>query len=244
MPASDQGIGPVGTDIKKGSSRGGGAAEPLVFRYAKQIRKTGKDPRRGARRETRPAPGHNSGQALIDLWLGSPDIGSAVNRQRLSCRRQRLALRAWPDFFNRISLMLPVQSHPKKYSASFVGQITAITSRVHPGKRGVSRSSRTRGWMRWTQRRRARSWSQGGVSRERSNVAQTTGVSRLSPEPQVGISPIGVAGEGAAYGEVVWFWHPLLMSSQRRRVGPTGLKTNLNPLATVTRGIRRREEHV
>ena len=72
--------------------------------------------------------------------------------------------------------------------------------------------------------------------------AQTTGVSRPSPEPRIGISPIGGAVEGAAYGEVVWFWHPLLMSSQRRRVGPTGLKTNLNPLATVTKGIRRREE--
>ena len=65
--------------------------------------------------------------------------------------------------------------------------------------------------------------------------AQTTGVSRPSPEPRIGILPVGVAGEGAAYGEVVWFWHPLLMSSQRRRVGPTGLKTNLNPLATVTK---------
>jgi hypothetical protein len=33
------------------------------------------------------------------------------------------------------------------------------------------------------------------------------------------------------------------MSSRRRRVGPTGLKTNLNPLVTVAKGIRRREEH-
>ena len=114
VPVSDQRMGRVGTVIKKGSSRGGDAAEPLVFRYAKQIRKTGKDPRWGARRETCPAPDHNSGQALIDLWLGSPDIGSAVNGQRLSCRRQRLALRAWPDFFNRISLMLPVQPRSKK----------------------------------------------------------------------------------------------------------------------------------
>jgi hypothetical protein len=65
--------------------------------------------------------------------------------------------------------------------------------------------------------------------------AQTTGVSRPSPLSSVGISPVGVAGEGAAYGEVVWFWHPWLMSSQRRRVGPTGLQTNLNPLATVTK---------
>ena len=72
VPASDQRMGRVGTVIKKGSSRGGGAAEPLVFRYAKQIRKTGKDPRWGARREPRQAPDHNSGQALIDLWLGWP----------------------------------------------------------------------------------------------------------------------------------------------------------------------------
>jgi len=76
-----------------------------------------------------------------------------------------------------------------------------------------------------------------------STSAQTTGVSRPSPEPRIGISPVGVAGEGAAYGEVVWFWHPWLMSSRRRRVGPTGLKTNLNPLVTVAKGIRRREEH-
>ena|ERR1700730_15759559 len=27
-----------------------------------------------------------------------------------------------------------------------------------------------------------------------------------------------------AYGEVVWSWHPLLMSSLRRCVGPTGLR--------------------
>jgi hypothetical protein len=39
---------------------------------------------------------------------------------------------------------------------------------------------------------------QGGFSRERSNVAQTTGVSRPSPLSSVGISPVGVAGEGAA----------------------------------------------
>jgi hypothetical protein len=78
--------------------------------------------------------------------------------------------------------------------------------------------------MRWTQRRRARSWSQGGIYRERFNVTQTTGVSRPSPELRIGISPVGGAGEGAAYGEVVWFWHPWLMSSQRRRVGPTGLR--------------------
>ena len=27
-----------------------------------------------------------------------------------------------------------------------------------------------------------------------------------------------------AYGKTVWFWHPLLMSSWRRRVDPTGFR--------------------
>ena len=52
------------------------------------------------------------------------------------------------------------------------------------------------GWMRWTQRRRARWWSQGGVSRERSSVAQTTGASRAFARISVGTSPIGVLTRG------------------------------------------------
>ena len=28
----------------------------------------------------------------------------------------------------------------------------------------------------------------------------------------------------SAYGKTVWSWHPLLMLSSRRRVGPTGLR--------------------
>jgi hypothetical protein len=63
-----------------------------------------------------------------------------------------------------------VKSRNQKYTAFAATQITAITPAIHPGNRGVSRSSRTRGWMRWTQRRRARSWSQGGFSRERFYV--------------------------------------------------------------------------
>jgi hypothetical protein len=33
--------------------------------------------------------------------------------------------------------------------------------------------------------------------------------------------------EVAAYGEVVWSWHPLLMLSRRRCVGPTGLRQTI-----------------
>jgi hypothetical protein len=59
-------------------------------------------------------------------------------------------------------------------------------------------------------------------TRERSNGAQTNGAE--------------------AYGEVVWFWHPLLVSSRRRRVGPTGRGYSVNSPTTVTRRIRRRGE--
>ena len=48
----------------------------------------------------------------------------------------------------------PVQTFAQKYFAFAVGQITDLTSRVSPDERGGSRSSRTRGGMRWTRWRR------------------------------------------------------------------------------------------
>ena len=44
----------------------------------------------------------------------------------------------------------PVQPLAQKYSASHVAQITGMTPPVSPDERGGSRSSRTRGGMRWT----------------------------------------------------------------------------------------------
>ena len=73
-----------------------------------------------------------------------------------------------------------------------------------PGKRGVSRSSRTRDGMRWTRQRRRARWSQGEV--ELVSGSRRAGRTAL-----------------VAYGKTVWSWHPLLMPSQRRCVGPTGL---------------------
>ena len=68
-------------------------------------------------------------------------------------------------------------------------------------QRGYSRSSRMRGGMRWTRQRRARKSSQGvSLTRERSNGVQTN--------------------DACAYGQVVWFWHPLLVSSRRRFFEP------------------------
>src|ERR1700676_2929145 len=46
----------------------------------------------------------------------------------------------------------PVQPFRKKYFASPVGQISDLSPRVSPKKRGGSRSSRTCGGMRWTRK--------------------------------------------------------------------------------------------
>jgi hypothetical protein len=49
-----------------------------------------------------------------------------------------------------INVIWLVQSRQKKYSACPVGQISGLSPRVSPDKRGGSRSSRTLGGMRWT----------------------------------------------------------------------------------------------
>src|SRR5439155_10917299 len=64
--------------------------------------------------------------------------------------------------------------------------IQAVLSR----QRGVSRSSRTRGGMRWTRERQAMSGDAGRVdkTRELTNGTRTNGAN--------------------ADGKAVWFWHP------------------------------------
>jgi hypothetical protein len=66
-------------------------------------------------------------------------------------------------------------------------------------------------------------WSQGGLWPVSENSAQTTGE--------------------AAYGKAVWFWHPLLVSSRRRNVDPTGFWQSFNPPAMEAKGIRLQGEH-
>ena len=46
-----------------------------------------------------------------------------------------------------------------------------------------------------------------------------------------------------ADGEVVWSWHPLLVSSSRRQVRPDRAGRAFNPRTTVAKGIRHRGEH-
>jgi hypothetical protein len=91
--------------------------------------------------------------------------------------------------------------------------------------RGGSRSSRTRGGMRWTRQRRACDGIAGRIAlRERYPARKTNGA--------------------CAYGEGVWSWHPLLVSSRRRCCESNRVRQNLNPPATVAKGTRHRGERV
>jgi hypothetical protein len=46
-----------------------------------------------------------------------------------------------------------------------------------------------------------------------------------------------------AYGKAVWFWHPWLVSSRRRKIDPTGFRQSFNPPAMEAKGIRLQGEH-
>ena len=77
--------------------------------------------------------------------------------------------------------------------------------------------------MRWTRQRRARGRDRrAGLWSVSEHSVRTTGTD--------------------AYGKTVWSWHPLLVSSRRRCVDPTGFRQSFNPPATEARRIRLRGE--
>ena len=84
------------------------------------------------------------------------------------------------DLLNGINPMLAVQSCLQKYFCSRLTQIKSISLAVSSHSRGVSRSSRTRGGMRWTRQRWACDVIAGRVlwARERSQGALTTDACR------------------------------------------------------------------
>jgi hypothetical protein len=91
-----------------------------------------------------------SRQTLYDILAGTrrddqenPDAGSRL-KARICCTSPSTDL---PD---RLAGQFRVQSHLQKYSCSRLTQITTISCAVSSHSRGVSRSSRTRGGMRWT----------------------------------------------------------------------------------------------
>jgi hypothetical protein len=80
-----------------------------------------------------------------------------------------------------------------------------------PGKRGASRSSRTRDGMRWTRQRWRAVRRAVSVSEQQRADERRFNASAKTRRAAHGSSRALV--EVAAYGEVVWSWHPLLMPS-------------------------------
>src|SRR3954471_16986794 len=72
-----------------------------------------------------------------------------------------------------------VQPCCEKFFAFQRTQIITTSLAVQSRKRGVSGSSRTRGWMRWTRQRRARRCVRRAVSRERTTARGRTALQRL-----------------------------------------------------------------
>jgi hypothetical protein len=83
-----------------------------------------------------------------------------------------------------------------------------------PGKRGGSRVVTDVGWDAVDAAALARSGDRrAGLSRERTAGARTNGASTPRPTlKRAAHGPLEMV-EVAAYGEVVWSWHPLLMPS-------------------------------
>src|ERR1700694_1258302 len=87
----------------------------------------------------------------------------------MTSRKKSTARRA------RFGVVGAVESHSKKVFRSAPTQITSITAAVLSHTRGVSRSSRTRDEMRWTQQCWACDASAGRIAlRERLAACKTT----------------------------------------------------------------------
>jgi hypothetical protein len=123
----------------------------------------------------------------------------------------------------------PVQPLSKKYFAYPVGQISALAPPVSPDERGGSRSSRTRGGMRWTrcQVRGKQNFSRMTVARKPGHRGER-GVSRkplrresriASAEPvcSCAFSFVHLAHETAGAARIRLSLHPLVHSEGGNR---------------------------
>ena len=130
-------------------------------------------------------------------------------------RRERLA--RWCYFPKRFQADLP-RPAPSERIFRFRRRANQFYQLApsFPGKRGVSRSSRTRDGMRWTRQRRARKVCRRADLSVSGNGARTTGA-RLLTSLRTAHGPSRSGWRWLAYGKTVWSWHPLLVLSRRRR---------------------------
>ena len=130
-------------------------------------------------------------------------------------------MRANRKFSRAINVILPVQSLLAKIFR-FRRRANHLYrfARLGPHEGRIAIVTDVGHEMRWTRQRRARKGSQGG-SLLTCEQSKARGRQML-----------------LADGKSVWSWHPLLVSSWRRQVGPTGRGHVAHSPTTVTRRIR------
>ena len=84
--------------------------------------------------------------------------------------------------------------------------------------------------MRWTRQRRARMESQGGFPVSDRPARGRTALQRLRQNSAGSTWLVEALAEVAAYGEVVWSWHPLLMLSLAEAKPAQPGEVAVNPL--------------
>ncbi len=142
---------------------------------------------------------------------------------RMPCRPSG-AVRDEAIFHNAFNVIPPVQPRPQKQFASPRSQITCVLRPSRLERRALAIVTNV-----------------GAGSGGRGSIVACGSAGRVpgSREHSVGAK----TNDPATYGEAVWSWHPLLVSNRRRCCRPTGSDKTINPAMTVTKRIRRREEH-
>jgi hypothetical protein len=181
-------------------------------------------PRRGAKGSTHPA-----NYATYDLILrsapkrasrrmGHVPHGSRRPLTRAPHHEGYSRLRTWGDLPVGRFVDRAVESYfwfSEKYFCSHSPQIRSRTFRIPPHQRGVSRSSRTRGGVRWTRQRFARDGVAGRVERLVSDQQRADERCCSVRRSRVVLTPRRWRQVRGCY------------------VGPTGLRHNVSPWATV-----------
>ena len=137
---------------------------------------------------------------------------------------------------NQSSRQKPVYPLRKKYFTFAVGQISSTSSPRPFPARGALRGRHERG-MGCGGRGSvgAQMESQGGFPVSEEPARRRTALQRLGQNSTGSTWSVETLVEVAAYGEVVWSWHPLLMPSLRRRNRPNRVRSPSIRKATVTK---------
>ena len=126
------------------------------------------------------------------------------------------ALRVEVIFRNVFNVICPVQPGPHKHSSFLRPQIICVYPPSRPGRGALAIVTNV-----------------GTGSGGRGSVVAHGSAGRVFGFREHGAG--AETSDAEAYGEAVWFWHPLLVSNRRWCCRPTGSGNAVNPAMTVTK---------